>query len=768
MTVTSGIEEQPAMVAVEPPPPRVRSAIAIFVTRFPRIDETFILREINELERLGQPVVLVPLMRDYGRVVHEEAKPWLGRALYMPLLSLVIVRSNLRRLVREPRRYLRLFGRLVAGTAFRPAVLIRTIALFPKSVYLADLLPRLGIRHMHAHFAVHPTTMAYIVHSLANVSYSFTVHGPDVFVHRLLLREKIRNARVVRAVSTFTKAFLSGLYPIETQDKIEVVHTGVNPEVYERAVLETARRKTRPHILSVAALTEVKGFHFLIDACARLVQEGIDLECTIVGDGPLRGAIRARIESQGMADRVRLTGALPQHEVARLMADCDVFVLPSVIAYSGQMDSLPISLMEAMATGKPVVASALSGIFELVRHGASGILVDATHPERIASAIRNLIENPELSERMGKAGQEKVRSEFDVRQVATQIVRLLEPHMGVRGSVAQSIASLNWQHLRTCALGIRRVRERAESFIAELTITDGISKRDVVLKQQRPHGGDLETSRRQAQAEFDVLTRLRAAMAEPEETREGVTYSTPRVLVYDAEHAAIVMERAVGRPLDGLIRKVRIRGTAGKLVIPMRRAGNWLRRMQAATRTDADGREILAATMADAERDLDIASITQPALRRRRERILQALLDLESKVAQTPLFAVGSHGDYRPNNIFIGQQRVDVIDFEAYREGLALADVAWFLIHLQLGFAFPVIRRGVHRLEQSFLEAYAGPAQLDRDTLRFFKVVSALKLLARTADDAGLKAFLRRRALRKIVIAATGSEVAVEPHTAEQ
>ena len=767
MTVTSSIEAQPEMVGSEPSPPPVRSAIAIFVTRFPRIDETFILREINELERLGQPVVLVPLMRDYGRVVHEEAKPWLGRALYMPLLSFVILRANLLRLLREPRRYLRLFGRLLAGTAFRPGVFVRTIALFPKSVYLADLLPRLGIRHMHAHFAVHPTTMAYIVHSLSNITYSFTVHGPDVFVHRLLLREKIRNARFVRAVSTFTKAFLSGLYPVETQNKIEVVHTGVNPEVYEKAAAETAKKRTRPHILSVAALTEVKGFHFLIDACARLVREGLDLECTIVGDGPLRGAIKARIESQGMGDRVRLPGALPQHEVARLMADCDVFVLPSVIAYSGQMDSLPISLMEAMATGRPVVASALSGIFELIRHGSSGILVDATHPERIASAIRTLIENPALREQIAKAGREKVRREFDVRQVAAQIISLLEPHLGTRGTIAQSIASLNWQHLRTCALGIRRVRERAESFIAELTITDGISRRDVVLKQQRGRDGDFEPARRQAQAEFEVLTKLRAAMSEPEETREGIVYSTPRVLVFDAEHAAIVMERAAGRPLDGLIRRARIRGSAGTLVIPMRRAGNWLRRMQTATRTTSDGRDALAATLADAERDLDIAVITEATLRRRRERILATLGELVSRIAATPLPAVGSHGDYRPSNIFVGQQRVDVIDFEAYRERLPLADVAWFLIHIQLSFAFPILRHGVYRLEQSFLEAYAGREQLDQETLQFFKLVSAIRLLAQSADDMGLKAILRRRALRKMVIAATGNEVAVQPPIAE-
>ena len=92
------------------PQPRVRAAIAVLMARFPRIDETFILREIDELERHGQPVLVVPLLRDRGKIIHEEAKPWVKRALYLPLLSAAILASNLRALYRHPRRYLRLLG----------------------------------------------------------------------------------------------------------------------------------------------------------------------------------------------------------------------------------------------------------------------------------------------------------------------------------------------------------------------------------------------------------------------------------------------------------------------------------------------------------------------------------------------------------------------------------------------------------------------------------------------------------------------------------
>ncbi|HVS33357.1 MAG TPA: glycosyltransferase [Thermoanaerobaculia bacterium] len=746
MTVVNATGAGPAEAAHPRVAPRVRSAIAVLVTRFPRIDETFIFREINELERAGQPVILVPLFREHAGVVHEEAKPWVGRALYIPLVSGVILRANGSRLFREPRKYLGLLAQLIAKTLPRPSVLIRTLALFPKAVYLAQILPRLGIRHLHAHLASQPATMAYIVHSFSEATYSFTVHGPDVFVHRRLLRQKIAQAKFVRAVSTFTKAFLSGLFPIATKGRIAVVHTGVNPDVYEQAAAEPNIGRTRPRILSVAALTGAKGFTFLIEACARLVEQGIDLECTIVGEGPMRDEIRACVDQHGLAERVRLTGALPQHEVARLLAECDIFVLPSVIAYNGQMDGIPISLMEAMAAGKPVVASAISGIPELVVHEDSGLLVDSTHPERIASSIRRLIEDPALREAMGRAGQKRVRERFDVRHSAARMIELFERHDRVRTTAARSVASLNWEKLGACALGIQRVRERPDSFIAELTITDGISKRDVIVKQHRSAGG-------KARSEFDVFTRLRASMDVPAAAGGEIVYSVPRVLMFDPDHEAIVMERAGGKPLDALLRDVRGGGIPGGLVIPLRRAGTWLRKMQTVSVSDEDGRHLLTALTVLAFQDLDLAAAADRTLRIHRERIEAALLLLERAVAQRPVPVVGHHGEYSPANVFVGQRRVDVIDLDRWREGLPLEDVAAFLVHVTVQFALPFYTRSTARIQQSFLDGYFESDGPGDDSLRFFKMIKALQLLARGQDDGNdMWAWVRRRALRDIVL----------------
>jgi glycosyltransferase involved in cell wall biosynthesis len=735
--------------------PRVRSAVAVLVSSFPRLDETYILREINELEQQGQPVVLVPLRRDHGRVVHEEAKPWLRRALYVPALSFAILLANLTRFMRQPIRYVTVLLRLIVGTMLDPVVLARTLAIFPKSVYFADRLPRMGVRHVHAHFATYPATMAYVISAFSGLPYSFTVHGPDIFVHRMLLRRKLRDAKFVRTVSLFNKAFLTGLYPAITENKIELVHLGVNPNVYARAASE-ARRSEKPQILSVASLNETKGFVQLVDACARLLRAGVQLECTIVGDGPKRAEIARWVRQHGISDSVRLTGALPQHEVARLMGRSDVFVLPSVIAYSGEMDGIPVTLMEAMAAGHPVIGSLISGIPELVDDEVSGILVDGTHPERLASSIRRLIDDPELREQMGAAGQEKVRRQFDVHRTTTALIATFDRHDGTQQTVSENLKSVNWELLNACAMAVRHVHERANATVAEVTVTDGIAKQDLIVKQHRLRDDSREPVER-ARCEYQVLEDLRVRMTASSAEETGlIIYSVPRVLLFDDAQATIVMQPARGNPLDRIIDSKYGQGAARGLITPLRRAGTWLRLMQEQTRSDDDGRHVLTLVVLLALDDLNLAAAGDRLIRREREKIAAGLRTLESRVSERPLAVVGQHGDYRAANVFLGDRRVDVIEFDQFREGLPLEDVAHFLIDLRLLFGNPFMRRPLHRLAAAFLEGYNGPAgvRLDDEVMRLHMLTRALRLIARGSENShGLAGeWWQRNLLRKLVM----------------
>ncbi|HVG24123.1 MAG TPA: glycosyltransferase family 4 protein [Thermoanaerobaculia bacterium] len=410
--------------------PRVQEAprpVAVLLSRFPTVTETFILREVIELERQGQPVTLVPMLKDSPPVIHDAAKPWIDRAVYTWYLSPAITAANLRALANQPLRYISLYARLFLGTILRPGTFARTLAVFPKSVFLAEKLRADGVRHIHAHFATHPTTMALIISTLApEITFSFTVHAHDIQLDRSLLRWKLREARFIRSISAFNKRFLEEKYPNETRGKISVIHVGIEPEIYEHQS-RTIRPVTggAPRILCVAAHRPYKGLPVLIEACRILRDQGVHARCDVVGTGPMTAELEQMIRDRNLSDTFRLLGARPQEEVARLMAEATLFALPSIIAADGQMEGIPVALMEAMASGKAVVSTTLSGIPELVESGTHGLLVAPGDAGGLAGALRTLLEDPARAKEMGARGQEKVRAEFTLRGCVAELMELL-------------------------------------------------------------------------------------------------------------------------------------------------------------------------------------------------------------------------------------------------------------------------------------------------------------------------------------------------------
>jgi glycosyltransferase involved in cell wall biosynthesis len=414
------------------PAPDPRPAVAVLMSRFPTVTETFILREMIEMERQAQPVRLVPMLRENPPVIHDAAKPWTNRALYTKYISPAIVVSNLRTLLKRPGRYLSLLGKFIAGTITSPAMFVRTVAVFPKSVHLAEVLPKEGIGHIHAHYATHPSTMALIIASLSNITFSFTVHAHDIQVDRSLLRWKLRETKFVRSISDYNKRFLEKLYPAETEGgKIIVVHVGIEPEMYE----ENSRKLVSmnagaPKIVCVAAHRPYKGLPVLIEASRILKEQGVAFECDVIGHGPMREELERMVADKQVGDVFRLAGPKSQDEVARMMAESTLFVLPSIIASDGQMEGIPVALMEAMASGRAVVSTSISGIPELVEHGISGLLVPPGDAQALAHAMRTLLENRERAKQMGVAGQKKVRAEFTLQDCVAQLLARLEREVG--------------------------------------------------------------------------------------------------------------------------------------------------------------------------------------------------------------------------------------------------------------------------------------------------------------------------------------------------
>ena len=424
-----------------------RPPIAVLLSRFPLITETFILREVIELERQGQPVVLVPMIRESPEVVHQEARPWVDRALFTPWVSKPILRALMRAFVRQTRTTFRLLGWILGGALLHPGTLVRSLLLFPKSVHLAEELAAAGVGHVHAHFATHPATMATIISALSGIPFSFTVHAHDIFVERALLRRKLADAQFVRAISDFNKRFLDNLFPGEAGTKIRVVHVGVEPERYlpvraGGAAYVSAATKTPPRLLCIAALKPYKGVKFLVEACRLLRERGRDFRCDVIGTGPLRNSIRRAVDRSGLHDLLRLLGALPQHLVATELQACDVFVLPSVIAADGQMEGIPVALMEAMAAQKAVVSTAISGIPELVHNNVSGLLVDPANPRSLADAIELLLLDSDLRRRLGRTARQTVEESFDLRRCVAALLAILDGRAAWADDDASSVVPM--------------------------------------------------------------------------------------------------------------------------------------------------------------------------------------------------------------------------------------------------------------------------------------------------------------------------------------
>jgi glycosyltransferase involved in cell wall biosynthesis len=269
------------------------------MSRFPKVSETFILNEILGLERLGLRVEVFPLKREHDTVSHPEAAALVARAHYPPL-GAGLLSAQLHWLRRRPRAYARAWARALAGNVRSPRFLLRALVIVPEAAWFAREMERLGVRHVHAHYATHPALAAYVVHQLTGLPYSITAHAHDIYVERTMLGEKVRAAAFLVAISEYNKRLLADLYGEDVRAKTHVVRTGADLGVFAPPERRQDRDGGRPwSVVCVASLQDYKGHPYLIDACARLLNSGIDLRCTCVGEGEDRPRLEAQIRELG-------------------------------------------------------------------------------------------------------------------------------------------------------------------------------------------------------------------------------------------------------------------------------------------------------------------------------------------------------------------------------------------------------------------------------------------------------------------------------------
>ena len=329
----------------------------------------------------------------------------------MPWLSFGLAAANIHQAIMHPRRYFSLWGRLVRENFSSPKFLLRALLLFPRAVWMAEAFLRDGVEHIHAHYATHPALVAWIIHRLTGIPYSVTVHAHDIFVEKPMLATKLRDAVFIASISEFNRDYLVDALGPWVRHKISIVRCGIDPAYYGQS--ETPRNG-RLEILSVGSLQPYKGFAFLIEACALLRDRGIPFRCRIVGGGDLRGTLQELIQNRGITGSVELLGPRTQDDVARLLRTGDCYVQPSIITDTGKMEGIPVAVMEAMTSGLPVIASALSGLPELVKPGETGWLVPPGNSTLLADALSEVHEQPAEARRRAALGRQWVKQEFNL------------------------------------------------------------------------------------------------------------------------------------------------------------------------------------------------------------------------------------------------------------------------------------------------------------------------------------------------------------------
>ncbi|MGI8438450.1 MAG: glycosyltransferase [Chthoniobacterales bacterium] len=380
--------------------------LAYLFERFPSFGQTFCYREVQELLRQGVDVDIFSIRRP----VSEPAQDWdpevVRRVHYLPeelaLVSEIDQAGRRGGLPQAAIRGLREWGR---QTDF--------LRLY-QAAYVGERLRRLGVTRVHAHFAGMAARTCYWIREFFGIDYSLTAHANDIFAPRefkIGLGEMFHRAAAVITVSDFSFAQLRERFPV-SGEKVHRIYNGVELRRFTPARFDSEP----PLLLAVGRLIEKKGFADLVSACAMLRDRGRAFHCEIAGEGPLQPALAAQIENANLQSVVRLSGPLSQTEVAARMTAARVFALPSVIDAEGGMDNLPTVIMEAMASGLPVVSTTLAGIPEMVEHRVTGELIPPRDPTALADALERLLCAPEEARRWGENGRAAAAQKFSLER----------------------------------------------------------------------------------------------------------------------------------------------------------------------------------------------------------------------------------------------------------------------------------------------------------------------------------------------------------------
>ncbi len=386
------------------------------------IGNAWVGNELREMRRAGVPFVLHAMRQsgstyftsDWARRLDDETRVIYPLSPARTIFSLLVAPFFFRG------RFFRALGNALFGK--RESLRARAAALwhFCVSCHWARRNRKETIALVHSQWIHSGGTIAMYGAWLLGVPFSFTGHATDLFRDRVALVDKVRRAEFINCISTYHRDLFKSLGANDEQ--CHIAYCGI--DVTHFAPPKEPSTRERPRILAAGRLVEKKGFAYLIDAVAILVERGLSFDCTIAGSGPLETELRQHVEQAGMSDRIQVTGeALKQELIPEFMHGGDVFCLPSVWSSDNDVEGLPQLLMEAMACGLPAVSTRIVGIPDLVIDGETGLLVEPRDADQLADTLQRLLGDPVLAERLAVAGRKHVLAQFDIKKCLEPLIR---------------------------------------------------------------------------------------------------------------------------------------------------------------------------------------------------------------------------------------------------------------------------------------------------------------------------------------------------------
>jgi glycosyltransferase involved in cell wall biosynthesis len=391
--------------------------IGYFVPEFPSQTHVFFWREVEALRRLGLQVYLLSSRRpDPAACRHDFAGPAARETHYVfPPLWFTALKS----LAVRPIRTLKALGYVAS---LRESPVLRRLVYGGMILSAADLLAcsrELKLDHIHAHSCADAAHVVALCRILGGPPYSLTLHG-DLPVYGKDHASKMTRAKFVACVTTPLQRQVSQRVGLPV-DRIPVLWMGVNCDKFRENGCR-AYRPRRLHLVTVARLDAMKGHRHALAAMRAALERGCDITYTIAGEGAYRREIEEATRRLGLQERVRLTGTLSEESVLDLLQQADVFVLPSI----GLGEAAPVSVMEAMACGLPVICSIIGGTPDMITSGVNGLLIPQGDESALAGALVLLAENAEERKRLGGAARDRAVQLFDCKETARRLVEAMQ------------------------------------------------------------------------------------------------------------------------------------------------------------------------------------------------------------------------------------------------------------------------------------------------------------------------------------------------------